>query len=225
MKKILTPVAILVSTFAVTAAHAEAKVDYFAGIDAGVNFGGKQSTKNFANKNDKESNYSQKAKAAGVYGIHGGMTIDDHHRVTLGYNHSEQKLKEIAKTKGSKGHLGRNGVAGEEAGVDTLKLQYDYVYNLTNNINLTGGAHLGYQWYGKSKETGRYAPKNAEKDNTDSMNGMLYGLQTGIEYNLDQWTFGTELGYSWKDQNLSAVGAKTKNSGEGTFLTSVSYHF
>lgn len=46
MKKILTPVAILVSTFAVTAAHAEAKVDYFAGVDAGVNFGAKTSSKN-----------------------------------------------------------------------------------------------------------------------------------------------------------------------------------
>lgn len=153
------------------------------------------------------------------------MTIDDHHRVTLGYNHSEQKIKEIAATKASKGKKAKDGVAGEKAGVDTLKLQYDYVYNLTNNIDLTGGAHLGYQWYGKSKETGQYASKDAEKENKDSMNGMIYGLQTGIEYNLDQWTFGTELGYSWKDQNNLDGANKVKNSGEGTFLTSVSYRF
>ncbi|WP_305463054.1 hypothetical protein [Photobacterium leiognathi] len=210
MKKILTPVAILVSTFAVTAAHAEAKVDYFTGVDAGVNFGGKSTQKNSDYKLD------QKTKAAAVYGIHGGVTIDDHHRVTLGYNHSEQELK---KAKNSD----HDDIPGNKSDVDTVKLQYDYVYGLTNNINLTGGAHLGYKWYGKSQDTG----KGADKEKTDQhMNGMIYGLQTGLEYNLNQWTFGTEIGYSWKDQNrYIGDGTHMKNTGEGTFLTSVSYHF
>ncbi|KJG39560.1 hypothetical protein UA32_04285 [Photobacterium angustum] len=210
MKKILTPVAILVSTFAVTAAHAEAKVDYFAGVDAGVNFGGKTTQKNFGYKLD------QKAKAAPVYGIHGGITIDDHHRVTLGYNHSEQEFKKAIDS-------GKDTIPGKKSDVDTVKLQYDYVYGLTNNINLTGGAHLGYQWYGKAQETG----KGADKQKVDEhMNGMIYGLQTGLEYNLDQWTFGTEIGYSWKDQKTTdTYNTNYKNSGEGTFLTSVSYHF
>lgn len=213
MKKILTPVAILVSTFAVTAAHAEAKVDYFAGVDAGVNFGAKQSK-----KTDRYT-LNQKTKAAPVYGIHGGVTIDDHHRVTLGYNHSEQKLKEAVNKK----HY--DSISAAKNGVDTLKLQYDYVYNLTNNINITGGTHLGYQWYGKTKDTGKLSDKDRPKYNKH-LDGMIYGLQTGIEYNLDQWTIGTELGYSWKDQNnYYGDKTKTKNSGEGTFLTSVSYHF
>ncbi|KJF96252.1 hypothetical protein UB33_00360 [Photobacterium angustum] len=189
MKKILTPVAILVSAFAVTAAHAEAKVDYFAGVDAGVNFGGKA-------KVTETTKYTTDFKTNAVYGVHGGATINDHHRLTMGYTHGEIQAK---------------GDDSDDAktDVDTLQAQYDYVYGLTNNINLTGGAHAGYQWY---------------KDG-DDLNGMLYGLQTGLEYNIDNWTLGTQLAYSWKDQKAKDDYSEAKMDGEATFLTSVSYHF
>lgn len=198
MKKILTPVAILLSTFAVTAAHAEAKVDYFAGVDAGVNFGGKMKASGTTEEHGSESGTTD-LKSNAVYGVHGGATINDHHRLTMGYTHGEM--------------LAKGDDDSDKVDVNTLQAQYDYVYGLTNNINLTGGAHAGYQWY---------------KDG-DELNGMLYGLQTGLEYNLDNWTFGTQLAYSWKDQKIKfgkgANHAELKQDGEATFLTSVSYHF
>ncbi|KJG29089.1 porin family protein [Photobacterium angustum] len=189
MKKIITPLALVISAFAVTSAHAAVKQDYFVGADLGLRLSGAMEAKSALGNNDTDLDNSA------IYGIHGGVTLNDHHRLTLGYTHEELAFKDDS----------------DSTGLDTVKAKYDYVFNLTNNFNLTAGANLGYEM---------------AEDNSN-LDGMVYGFQAGAEYNLNHWTFGGELGYTLHTAEDDSTFARLKTSlqNEATLMTNVTYHF
>ncbi|WP_318509722.1 outer membrane beta-barrel protein [Photobacterium leiognathi] len=192
MKKVITPLAaLIVSSFAMNSAHAAVKLDYFVGADLGLRLSGGMMLKNTITDHESDNDLDNSA----IYGIHGGVTLNDHHRITLGYTHEELSLKDDS----------------ESTGLDTVKAKYDYVFNLTNNINLTAGANLGYEM---------------AEDNSN-LDGMVYGIQTGVEYNLNHWSFGGELGYTLhnaEDDSTMAI-FKASLQDEATLMTNVTYHF
>lgn len=188
MKKVITPLAVLiVSTFAISSAHAAVKQDYFLGADLGLRLSGGIGVETDLGNADFSFDHSA------IYGLHGGVTLNDHHRLTLAYTHEELSF----------------AGTGITSGLDTIKQKYDYVFNLSNNLNLTAGANVGYEM---------------AEDNSN-LNGMVYGVQTGIEYNLNHWSFGGELGYTLHDAEASSDYFKSSLENEATLMTSVTYHF
>ncbi|EGR2119974.1 transcriptional regulator [Vibrio cholerae] len=137
-----------------------------------------------------------------VFGAKAGMVFGEKHKVSLGYDY--------------RGVSGQ-GVQNDLMEVGTIYGKYDYIVPISKNAGWTLGTKLGYEMV------------NNDGYDMKELNGLVYGVQTGLNYKIHNWTLGAEVSYLHHDAelNINYEGntASFKLGDETLFMTSLEYNF
>ncbi|CAH7150276.1 OMP_b-brl domain-containing protein [Vibrio chagasii] len=102
---------------------------------------------------------------------------------------------------------------GEDHTIDRtdLTVSYDYMLPIANKLSWTVGAHMGYEFF---------------ESDADDLDGLTYGVQTGLDYRLTQkWSLGAEIAYTAHDGEVKAGDYEEQIEDDVTFMANVQYHF
>ncbi|MGY3571261.1 hypothetical protein [Vibrio paucivorans] len=153
-----------------------APTDYFWGIDAGYTL---SDTGNFKQLGSSVEDgnaidvYSSEYSTSGglALGLYGGLILQDQHKISFGYR-ADSSIKEV--------DLGDEDEDSMFSTIHEFYAKYDYLVPITHSLDWTVGATLGYE----QSKVGILNPK-----------GIMYGVQTGLEYRFTNWVLGTEVAY------------------------------
>lgn len=193
----------LAALSAAAAFNVNAAINYepFVGIDVGTNLTGQVRSK--INGPGVHTQEHIDLKTSTVFGLKGGVTLNQAHQFSIGYDYRELGMK--------------NGY-GENADVNTFYTQYDYLVPITQKLAWTVGGKFGYETHSGFEDA-------------NELNGVVLGAQTGLNYRFNDWSIGTEVSYltHLAETESLAPGGRIKYSykiGNETFLTAnVKYHF
>lgn len=146
--------------------------------------------------------YNNDMAASLVFGVKTGMVFSDKHKVSIGYDYRGVSVK---------------GVENDLMEVGTIYGKYDYIVPITKNVGWTLGTKLGYEMV------------NNDGYDMKDLNGLVYGVQTGLNYKIHNWTLGAEVSYLHHDAELNINNegntASFKLGDETLFMTSLEYNF
>ncbi|KJY74571.1 transcriptional regulator [Vibrio coralliilyticus] len=146
-------------------------------------------------------NQDQDMSSSAVFGLRGGVIFNNAHQLSLGYDY--------------RGTSEENN-SDSDLEVGTLYTRYDYLVPIMEKLSWTLGGKLGYEMF------------NASYD-THELDGVVLGAQTGLNYQFEQWSVGTEVSYLYHTTELTNEEGNTKTTsklGDEVFLmTNIQYHF
>ena len=171
MKKLLAVV-----PFALMASSAFAGTQYFMGGDIGVH---DQDWETTSSAGGSTTSSSHDMANTSIFGIQAGAVVNDQHRLTAGYDFKDVEVKNLH---------GEPGV-DHDVFANTVYAKYDYLFPVTEHVNLSVGPRIGYEWLSGASQP-------------DELNGLVYGGQIGAEYRTGQWGFGVEGIYLIHDAEL-----------------------
>ncbi|MFM2581041.1 transcriptional regulator [Vibrio fortis] len=188
-------------------ANAAANYEPFIGIDVGSRLSGQMESEStyYGTKSEKDLSSSM------VFGVEGGMTINQTHQISIGYDYRGTSIENNENSEGS----------DDDLEVGTLFTKYNYIVPITQKLAWTVGGKLGYEMF------------NADYD-ADDLNGIILGAQTGLNYRFQSWSIGTEVNYvyhtneleaKWTEEDGSSYKDTLKVGDEWLLMANVKYHF
>lgn len=198
----------LLSASTTFSANAATNYSYFAGVDVGTHLSGKMNMKGSGD----EGSVDQKSEP--ITGLSAGMIINDSHRIKLGFSFDKFKLDD-QQMNDSEDSLDR----------ETLLLSYDYMIPIANRVTWTVGGTLGYEFFDHESVI-EPIDSSGQATGADDFNGALYGVQTGLQYDLgSNWTTGGEIAYLYHDKELQQGDVSSQIKDDVTVMANIQYHF
>lgn len=186
-------------------ANAAANYEPFIGIDVGIRLSGQLESESTYDGTKSEEDLTSSM----VLGVEGGMTINQTHQISIGYDLRGVSIENVENYENS-----------DVLHVGTLFTKYNYIVPITQELAWTVGGKLGYEMF------------DADYD-ADDLNGIVLGAQTGLDYRFHSWSIGTEVNYVYHTNELEAkwtedgkIYKDTRKVGdEWLLMANVKYHF
>ncbi|WP_211235825.1 outer membrane beta-barrel protein [Psychromonas aquimarina] len=132
-----------------------------------------------------------------VFGLHGGVILNQTHKLTLGYDYRG---------------VSQEGEGDDSQEVGTIYSKYDYMVPIADSLKWTVGGKLGYEML------------DADYDLSE-LDGVILGVQTGLDYRFNDWSVGTEAAYIYHTSDMEFEGDSVKIGDEVLLMTNLAYHF